>query len=81
MLFIFVGFVLLFVIAVFAPYVIAIAVVFILNDRWIAAFFVSLVPLLLLVASIFSLYFGFQDIRREFRKPRRRLSSDDVEGE
>lgn len=76
---IFVGIVLLFLIAVFAPYIIAVAAVLIMTGREVAAFFVSLIPLLLLVMSILSVYFGFQDIRRQFKKPRRHLGSEDMD--
>jgi hypothetical protein len=76
---IFTGFVLLLLIAVFAPYVIAIAAVLIMKDREAVAFFVSLVPLGFLIASLTAVYLGFQDIRREFKKPRRHLGSEDAD--
>ncbi len=76
---IFVGIVLLLLMAVFGPYVIAIAAAFIVTGRWISAFFISLIPFGLLIVSITAVYVGFQDVRRELKKPRRRLGSDDVD--
>lgn len=76
-----VGFVLLLLIAIFAPYIIAIAVVLIIDDREVAAFFVSLIPLFMLIVSFVSVYSGFRDIRRQFKKPRRRLGPDDADEE
>ncbi|MBP9751337.1 MAG: hypothetical protein KBD19_00560 [Candidatus Moranbacteria bacterium] len=76
---IFAGFVLLFLIAVFAPYVNAIAATFIIAGRLVVAFFISLIPLGFLIVSIVAVYLGFQDMRRELRRPRRRVGSDGFE--
>jgi len=75
------GAVLLFVIAVFAPYIVAIAAAFILGDRLGAAFLISLIPVALLFVSMLAVYIGFQGIRQEFHKPRRHLGSGDAKEE